>query len=115
AVRSGLGPKTMRKSRRENRQPGALENLVPQRAAQRDLRSRDQAEVSPLNGINLSFGTAGIEADPLQHFVEGQVGGAVQREAFGHQLLQRALYERHFQEHRLVLEKIEPMAGDART
>ena len=93
-------------------QRGGVEDLVFLRAAQRDLGRGDEAQVAVFDRINLRFGPAGQKADPRKHFVPGQVGRGEEREAVGPQFLQRELHEAQLQQHGLVLEEVEAVAGD---
>ena len=89
-----------------------VEDLSGQQAAERDLGRGDQAQVAVGDAVDLRLRPAGNEADALQDFVAGQVGRDRRREAFADQQVDRVVLQGQFQQHGVVLEKVEAVPGD---
>ena len=89
-----------------------FQNLAGQQAAERDLGRGDQAQVAVGDAVDLRFRAAGNVAGALQDLVAGQVGRDRRREALLHQHVERVALQGQFQQHGLVLEEVEAVAGD---
>ena len=114
AVGAGLGAEAMADAAVLERQSLFFQDLVGQHAAQRDLGRGHQAQVAVGDAVDLRLRAARHEADALQDFVAGQVGRDRRRETFADQQVDGVALQGQVEQHGVVLEEVEAVAGDLR-
>ena len=111
AVGAGLGAETMADAAELDRQPLGVDRLAGQHSAQGDFGRGHQAQVGVLDAVDLRLRPAGNVAGAGQNVVPGQVGRGNGRKALAHQHVDRVSLQGQLQQHGLVLEEVEAVAG----
>ena len=113
AVGPGLGAEAVADAADLERQFVGLEDPLVKRAAERDLGRGDEREVGAGDRVDLRLVATRHEARALEDRVAGEIGRGHHREAFPHQEVDRVALQGQFQQHRVVHQKVEAVAGDA--
>ena len=114
AVGAGLGAEAVADAAELERQLVSLEDPLVERAAERDLGRRHEREVAVGDRVDLRLGAAGHEAGAFEDHVPREIGRGHHREALAEQDLDRIPLQREFEEHGVVHEKVEAVAGHLR-
>jgi len=109
-VGPGLGAEAMAHAAELDGQLLGVEDLPGQHPAQRDLGRGHQAQIGPLDAVDLGLRAARKEADAFEDFVAGQVGRGGQGEPFVRQQAEGVALQGQLQQHRLVLQEVKPVA-----
>ena len=114
-MRATFGAEAVREATQAQRQHRFVEDLALVYAAERDLRRADEHEVRVCERVDVRLGATRVEAEPRRDLAARDVRRLIEREAALAQEVERETHERVFEQHHLVLQKVELLSRNLRT